>query len=148
MTQDFGGHISATVMYGSTGALSVENREIPDNNPNQLRAMIRPEQRQALAGRVVARTSRTGTRLIASYETAGDRWAALDRLYATDASLPMPGLNLYLRQPVPFISRRSCRVEATADLRNLLAQGYLSMPGRDDQSVMLVETPRSVRAGP
>jgi hypothetical protein len=39
------------------------------------------------------------------------------------------------------------RMEATADLRNLLAQGYLSLGAIGGQQVLLVENPRSVRGG-
>jgi hypothetical protein len=59
----------------------------------------------------------------------------------------MPGLNLYFRQPIPGISGRPCRVELTADLRNLLAQGYLPLATAGGQSILLVETPRSLRGG-
>jgi hypothetical protein len=147
LTQDLGSHLSATVTYGSMGALTAPNHGIVDNNPNQLRSMIRPGQKQAVAARVVAKTSRTGTRVIASYELADNRWAMPGHLYDTETGRPMPGFNIYLRQPVPFISRRLCRVEATADLRNLLAQGYVSLPAANGQNVLLVETPRSLRAG-
>jgi hypothetical protein len=109
--------------------------------------MIRPGQKQALAARIVARASRTGTRVIASYELADDRWAMPGHLYDTQSDRPMPGFNVYLRQPVPFICRRLCRVEATADLRNLLAQGYLSLAAPHGQDLLLVETPKSLRGG-
>ena len=39
------------------------------------------------------------------------------------------------------------RMEATADLRNMLAQGYLPLGMVDGQRVLLVETPRSFRGG-
>jgi hypothetical protein len=57
----------------------------------------------------------------------------------------MPGLNLYIRQPLPGF--RPCRVELTADLRNLLAQGYLPLGTADGQRILLVETPRAFRGG-
>ena len=38
-------------------------------------------------------------------------------------------------------------MEATADLRNMLAQGYLPLGMVSGQQVMLVETPRSLRGG-
>jgi hypothetical protein len=100
-----------------------------------------------VAARIVAKTSHTGTRVIASYELADNRWAMPGHLYDTESGRPMPGFNVYFRQPVPFISRRLCRVEATADLRNLLAQGYVSLAAANGQNVLLVETPRSLRAG-
>jgi hypothetical protein len=147
VTQDVGSHFSATLTYGSMGALTTDNGRITSDNPNQLRAMIRPGQKQALAARIVARASRTGTRVIASYELADDRWAMPGHLYDTQSDRPMPGFNVYLRQPVPFICRRLCRVEATADLRNLLAQGYLSLAAPHGQDLLLVETPKSLRGG-
>ena len=39
------------------------------------------------------------------------------------------------------------RMEATADLRNMLAQGYLPLGMVSGQQLMLVENPRSVRGG-
>ena len=39
------------------------------------------------------------------------------------------------------------RMEATADLRNMLAQGYLPLGMASGQRVLLVETPRSFRGG-
>jgi hypothetical protein len=59
----------------------------------------------------------------------------------------MPGLNIYVRQPLPLISTHQCRIEATADMRNLLAQGYLPLYTVSGQSVLLVETPKSFRGG-
>jgi hypothetical protein len=59
----------------------------------------------------------------------------------------MPGLNVYIRQPIPGLSILPWRMEATADLRNMLAQGYLPLGMIDGQRVLLVETPRSFRGG-
>jgi hypothetical protein len=59
----------------------------------------------------------------------------------------MPGLNVYIRQPIPGFSMLPWRMEATADLRNMLAQGYLPLGMADGQRVLLVETPRSFRGG-
>jgi hypothetical protein len=38
-------------------------------------------------------------------------------------------------------------MEATADLRNLLAQGYLPLSLADGRSIVLVQNPRSFRGG-
>jgi hypothetical protein len=65
-------------------------------------------------------------------------------VYSTQSNQPAPGLNIFIRQPLPGFARR---VEATADLRNMLAQGYLPLGMVSGQQVMLVETPRSVRGG-
>ena len=39
------------------------------------------------------------------------------------------------------------RLEATADLRNLLAEGYLPLATADGGRVLLLHTPRSLRGG-
>jgi hypothetical protein len=38
-------------------------------------------------------------------------------------------------------------MEALIDIRNLLAQGYVPVVGRDGQTVYLVDSARSVRGG-
>jgi hypothetical protein len=49
-----------------------------------------------------------------------------------------------VRQPLPGFARR---VEATADLRNMLAQGYLPVGMANGQQITLIETPRTLRGG-
>jgi hypothetical protein len=148
VTQNMGDHLSATVMYGSMGALTAENREIVSNSPDELRSMIHSGRKQAATTRITATSPWTGTHLIASYQwTDSHRWAMPSHLYSTQPVGPMPGLNVYIRQPIPGLSILPWRMEATADLRNLLAQGYLPLGMVDGQRVLLVETPRSFRGG-
>jgi hypothetical protein len=148
VTQNLGEHVAATVMYGSMGALTAANREIVSGSPDELRSMIHAGRRKAATARVTATAPWTGTHLIASYQVTGDhRWASPGHGYSTDSVRQMPGLNLYLRQLIPGLSMLPWRMEATADLRNMLAQGYLRLGMADGQSVLLVETPRSFRGG-
>jgi hypothetical protein len=148
VTQNLGEHVAATVMYGSMGALTAANREIVSGSPDELRSMIHAGRRKAATARVTATAPWTGTHLIASYQVTGDhRWASPGHGYSTDSVRQMPGLNLYLRQLIPGLSMLPWRMEATADLRNMLAQGYLSLGVAGGQQLLLVETPRSVRGG-
>ncbi|MCX6629760.1 MAG: TonB-dependent receptor [Candidatus Solibacter sp.] len=148
VTQSLGEHLTATVMYGSMGALTASNREIVSDSPDELRNMIRAGRRKAATARVTATAPWTGTHLIASYQVTGDhRWASPGHGYSTASVRQMPGLNLYVRQSIPGLSMLPWRMEATADLRNLLAQGYLSLGIAGGQQLLLVETPRSVRGG-
>jgi len=50
-----------------------------------------------------------------------------------------------IRQPIPSFGMPG-RIEASAELRNLLAQGYLPLMA-GDQQFLLVNTPRSFRGG-
>ena len=148
ITQNVGEHLSATLMYGSMGALTAESREIVSNSPDELRSMIRSGRKQAATTRVTATLPWTGTHMIASYQwTDSHRWAMPGHLYSTQAVRPMPGLNVYIRQPIPGFSILPWRMEATADLRNMLAQGYLPLGMVDGQRMLLVATPRSFRGG-
>jgi hypothetical protein len=99
----------------------------------------------AATGHVDATLPGSGTHLVASYQWTDHNWAMPGHIYSTEALRPMPGLNLYIRQPLPGF--RPCRVELTADLRNLLAQGYLPLNTADGQRILLVETPRAFRGG-
>ena len=148
VTQELGQHVSATVMFGSTGALTADNREIVSDSPDELRSMIHAGRRIAATARVAATAPWTGTHFIASYQVTGDhRWASPGHSYSTASVRQMPGLNLYVRQTIPGLGMLPWRMEATADLRNMLAQGYLSLGVAGGQQLMLVENPRSVRGG-
>ena len=68
-------------------------------------------------------------------------------MYFTQTLRPDVGWNMYLRQPVPAFSGLRGRLEATADLRNLFAQGYLSLATVEGRRVLLLHTPRSLRGG-
>ena len=117
---------------------------IDSNDPDELRSMMRSGRRRSATARVAAILPKTGTRLIASYQWSGDqRWVMAGNLYSMLAIRTLPGLNVEFRQPLPGFHGR---VEAVADLRNLLAQGYLPLMC-GGQQVLLVDNPRSFRGG-
>jgi hypothetical protein len=148
VTQNLGEHVSATVMYGSMGALTADNRVLISDSPDELRSMIHAGRRHAGTTRVTATSPWTGTHMVASYQWTPDhRWAMPGNLYSTQAIRQTPGLNLYIRQPIPGLGMLPWRMEATADLRNMLAQGYLPLSMANGQQVLLVESPRSFRGG-
>lgn len=147
VSQNVNDHVTATVIYGSTGALTTDSHELVSNSPDELRSMIHAGRRHAATTRIAATSPWTGTHLVASYQWAagGDqRWVEPGNLYSTRSLRPMPGFNVYVRQPIPGFGGR---IEATADLRNLLAQGYLGLNTAQGQRILLVENPRSIRGG-
>ena len=112
-----------------------------------VRAALVRDYVQAATARVTATSPWTGTHMIASYQWAADhRSLTPGNLYSTQSFRPMPGLNIYVRQPIP-IALLPWRMEATADLRNMLAQGYLPIGMANGQQMVLVQTPRSFRGG-
>jgi hypothetical protein len=145
VTQNLGSNASVAMIYSDNGALTADANEVVSNDPDDLRAMIHTGRRHAVTTRFSGVLPGAGTHLIASYQWTGDRRAlTVGNLYAADSLQPLPGFNVYIRQPIPGFRRH---VEATADIRNMLAQGYLPMSATGGQCILLVQNPRSVRGG-
>jgi hypothetical protein len=148
VTQQMGDYVSASLTYGSIGALSAGNRQIESNSPDELRAMIHAGRKHAATARISVTAPAAGTHMIASYQWSDDRRSAMPgNVYSTQSGRALPGLNVYIRQPLPRFAGLPWRMEATADLRNMLAQGYLPLSMTGGQQILLVETPRSIRGG-
>ena len=144
ITQKLGEYLSVTMMLGSEGALTVGNAPLVTGSPEELRSLLHEAQRHVATSRVDATVPWTKTHVVASYQWSdNDRWATPGNVYSTQPNRAMPGLNICVRQPLPGFARR---VEATADLRNMLAQGYLPV-GMGNQALTLIETPRTLRGG-
>jgi hypothetical protein len=146
-TQNVGDNLSATVMYGSAGALTADASQPVTGNPDDLRSMIHSGRQQSITMRMVAASPHTGTRIVASYQVADGRLAVPEPIYSTSSLRPQPGLNIYVRQAIPVFSGLPWRMELTADLRNLLQQGYLPLSTADGSQLVLMENPRMFRGG-
>jgi hypothetical protein len=146
VTQSFGDNLKANVMYGSGDALVADRSEISGQNPDDLRSVVRRGRRQAVTTQVSYKAPWTGSELSASYQVTDRHSVTPSHYFATQGTRAEPGLNIYLRQPIRTFSVLPVRMEASADLRNLLADGYLpfSSSGR---RVLLMSTPRSFRGG-
>jgi hypothetical protein len=147
VTQNLGERFSVSVMYGSVGVLAPQTEQLATNNLDELRSAIRAERRNTVTTRGSGTLARTGTYFIASYQWMDDRAVTPGHIYSTDSLRPEAGLNVYVRQPIPTFFSLPWRMEASADLRNLLAQGYLPMATENGQRLLLVQTPRSFRGG-
>lgn len=147
-TQNVGDHLSATVIYGSSGGLTAREGDLTSDSADELRSMIHSGRRHTATARVCATVPKTGTHMIASYQwTADRRFVMPGNVYSTEDIRPQPGLNVSIRQPIPTPALLPWRMEATADLRNLLAEGYLPIGAGGGQQVLLLETPRGFRGG-
>jgi hypothetical protein len=148
LTQQLGEYVAASVTYASEGAVQVNGVEFNSSSPDDLRRMLRSGRKHSATARVTVTAPHAGTHMIASYQwTPDDRWVMSGHLYSTQAIRPTPGLNIVVRQPLPRVPILPWRMEATADMRNMLAQGYLPLTAANGQRLLLVETPRSFRGG-
>ncbi|MDQ6675758.1 MAG: hypothetical protein M3Z09_00510, partial [Acidobacteriota bacterium] len=147
VTQSLSDRYKLIMTYGSVGVLVPETAAPISAEPDDLRARIHAAHRQALTTQASGVAPVTGTRFLASYQWSDYRSATSGHLYSTQPTHPEPGLNLYLRQPVPAVLGLSSRMEVTADFRNMLAQGYLPFSLPDGRRLLLMRTPRSFRGG-
>ncbi|MGO9097194.1 MAG: carboxypeptidase regulatory-like domain-containing protein [Bryobacteraceae bacterium] len=144
--QKLGDHLDLASAYGSDGTLTADQNAPAVATPDELRAALRKARRHSVTTRVSGLAPWTGTRFAASYQ-----WADLAALMPAHTYLTQPmqepvGLNLQVRQPIPYFGGLSGHLEATADLCNLLAQGYLPLSTTSGR-VLLVPYPRTLRGG-
>ena len=86
------------------------------------------------------------TRITAGYEYVADNAIVPQHVFSTQRLYSEPGLNILIRQPLPSVFGKG-RLEISADLRNLMAQGYLPLAGGDGRQTLLIQAPRAVRGG-
>ena len=146
ITQSLGPQTDATVAYGSGGALTTDAEELDTGSPEELRAAMRHGRRHSLTARVSGSVPQTGSQFVASYQWASLRSLTPAHMYLTQRIREGLGLNLLIRQPIPYFSGLPGRLEATAELRNLLAQGYIPLIS-GGRRLYLMQSPRSVRGG-
>ena len=147
VTQHLGDKFNVSVIYGSMGVLAPGTEQLASNSLDELRSAIRAERRNAVTARGSGTLRKSGTYFIASYQWMDDRAVTPAHIYSTDSIRQEAGLNVCVRQPIPTFFSMPWRMEASADMRNLLAQGYLPLSAPDGQHLLLVQTPRSFRGG-
>jgi len=147
VTQHLGDKFNVSVIYGSVGVLTPQTEQLASNSLDELRSAIRAERRNAVTARGSGTLRKSGTYFIASYQWMDDRAVTPAHIYSTDSMRQEAGLNVCVRQPIPTFFSLPLRMEASADMRNLLAQGYLPLSAPDGQRLLLVQTPRSFRGG-
>lgn len=146
LTQSFSNDLEAGAAFGSAGVITAGRGALSTSDPNELRSLLRESQHMWVSVRMAGTIPRTGTRIGTSYGWTDPNSLVTTHLYLTQKYSPEPGWNLTIRQPLPAVSGFG-RLEATADLYNLLAQGYLPVTTASQQRVLLIHAPRAFRGG-
>ena len=145
-TQNLGDTSRATVIYGNEGAL---DRRARGTGQRQSGRVARHDSRRPAPRGHRPRHGhlpRTGTHLIASYQWTGDsRWAMAGNLYSTQAFRPMPGLNIYFRQPIPGFCGTAWKLRPICATCWRRAISPIAPP--NGAQLLLVDNPRSIRGG-
>ncbi|HEX9760284.1 MAG TPA: carboxypeptidase-like regulatory domain-containing protein [Candidatus Acidoferrales bacterium] len=131
-----------TAVYSFAGALVAD--DVTEDSAD-LRSGLTTANRHSLGTRVSTRLPRFGTRVAASYKWISGPIVSRHDAAGENAFQLDPYLTLQVRQPLPGMLF-SGRLEAVADFRNLLAQGYVPVSLRDG-SIVLMPTFRSFRGG-
>lgn len=130
-----------SAVYAYAGGLSL----VDAASTGDLRDALQTRYRSSLAARISGRVPRLGTRMVASYKFVDGPLVSHQDLFGESQNRIDPYLHVSIRQPLPhafFLGR----VQALADLQNLLAQGYTAVASRDGQ-VMLLPATRAFRGG-
>lgn len=93
------------------------------------------------------RVPRGGTELTASYGWTDTGAVIPYHAFTTQSTYIAPGFNVVLRQPIPSPFGMPGHFELTADLRNLLAQGYIPLAASNGGHMLIVQSPRAIRGG-
>jgi hypothetical protein len=146
MTKSLGDRIQLGASAGRGGALELGDHGLALETAQELRSNIRTTQRFWASARASATLPVVGTQISGSYEWTDYSTIMPSHFYLTQSAYPEPGLNIRVRQPIPSFGGMPGRLEATAELRNGLGQGYL--PISDGiQRVLLIQQPRALRGG-
>jgi hypothetical protein len=116
-------------------------------NADELRNKLKINQRHVARASLSGLAPVAGTKFTATYEWTDSAALTRSHVYLTSNIAPEAGLNLRVRQPIPGWGPIPGRLEATAELRNMLAQGYLPVSGADGRALILTHSPRAVRGG-
>jgi len=147
ITQDVTDHVQATVAAGQAGALLADAQTAASvNDPNSLRSLLRVSPRPWATARLSGIVPQAGTRISATYGWTDYRALMPEHVFLTQQTTQDIGWNIYIHQPLPLFSGMPWRLEATGELRNLMAQGYLPLNTGGPKTI-LTNSPRAIRGG-
>jgi hypothetical protein len=144
--QPLGTHADVSLAAGRTGALLADSRDASSGSVEDVRSLIRQEQRSWLSLSVAGTLPGSGTHVLSTYGWTDSRAMMPDHYFLTEDLSQATGWNVRIRQPLPMFFGLGGRLEATAELRNMLAQGYLPLDSAGRRA-LLTNSPRSVRGG-
>lgn len=147
VTRAFGDDWSAGLMVGWSGMLAPNGAEATGGDPAAMRSHFSVARRMWGSARLNGLFRQTGTRVAATYVWTPDGVVPSTHAWMTQRLGPQSGLNFQVRQPLPSSGFIPGRFEMTAEVRNLLAAGYMPIPARDGRAIYLVQFPRSLRGG-
>jgi hypothetical protein len=143
LKQNLGNDFDLAAVYAWAGAMAPGSAD--PATMTMLRDALLMHYRHSLGIRFSGKSHHTGTQLAVSYKWLSGQALSRQDAYGEALYGMDPYLSVTVRQALPG-SLWSCRWEALADFRNMLAQGYIPVAGPDGQ-VVLMAAARSFRGG-
>ena len=137
--------LQAAIGYGEAGVLSPERRQLGDASMDELRRALAVKRAQLVTASVSTKLPRSGTFLLTAYQWSSRPAVIAPDLYNDFAARSDPGLNLIVRQPLPFSGGLPGKLEATANFSNLLKTGYAPIQTYDGRQLYLFQAIRNYR---
>jgi hypothetical protein len=141
--QKLGDNYEFAAVYAYAGALAPGSGDVAATS--FLRDSLNIHYRHSVGARFSGHVRHSGTEFHAGYKWISGPALTHQDSYGEAFYELDPYLSVGIRQPLPG-SLWNCRWEFTADVRNLLAQGYIPVTTQDG-SVVLVSASRSFRGG-
>jgi carboxypeptidase family protein len=143
-----GSHLAGALDYAVGEALALNGaRPAGSDAMRTPQDILRPDRSQSFGGKVWTRIPISNTQVTTSYQwLQDDRVTAVDPYGQADLQI-QPFLGMQIRQPLPSLGFLPARIEAVADFRNLLRQGYVSLPQSEGKPLLLTSAYRTLRGG-
>ncbi len=138
--------LDLTLAYGRMGGFTANSAALSEAPGTQQRFLDQKDRNLANAS-VRVRAPIAGTQISANYGWMDDHAIIPHHIFTTQNAYVAPGLNIIIRQPLPSFFGMPGRLELTADLHNLLAQGYIPLNTGDGHTLLIVQAPRAIRGG-
>ncbi len=137
--------LEAAIGYGVAGVLAPNTGELASPSIGDLQRALDVKRAQLVTGSISTELPKSGTFLLTAYQ-----WSSVPAVIAPDvyndfASRSDPGLNLIIRQPLPFSGGLPGKLEATANFSNLLKTGYTPLQTHDGRQLYLFQAIRNYR---
>lgn len=149
-TQTLPGDWRLSTAYGLGGILRTDQRFLFPSDSNEataIRSGLQRTQRHFASMKLSGTLPTLGTRLYTSYLWTDYRALTPFHSSLTTQGLAEAGLNLGIRQPIPGFLGLPGRLELNAEMRNMLAQGYVPITTPNGNTMWLLPTPKQVRGG-
>jgi hypothetical protein len=137
--------LEAALGYGSTGVLTTDQGLLETPEIAELRDSLHMKRAHLITASLSTELPKSSTHILSTYQWASRPAAIAPDLYNDFSARSGPGWNLVIRQPLPFSGPLPGKLEATADIRNLLNAGYIPIQTFDGQQIYLLQAIRSYR---